>query len=81
MILVPCFYHQSLKIYCRNTSETYKNELKKIALLSLFQVPKGLPYFAVEFGLDGGFAHVIEEEQNFHHYFGKVRLKDTMENI
>ncbi|XP_068720114.1 CWF19-like protein 2 [Montipora capricornis] len=34
-------------------------------------VPKGLPYFSVEFGLDGGFAHVIEEEDLFPHYFGK----------
>uniref|UniRef100_A0A3B5MBB8 Cwf19-like C-terminal domain-containing protein n=1 Tax=Xiphophorus couchianus TaxID=32473 RepID=A0A3B5MBB8_9TELE len=35
-------------------------------------VPRGLPYFAVDFGLQGGFAHVIENEQKFPHYFGKV---------
>lgn len=34
-------------------------------------VPKGLPYFSVEFGLDGGFAHVIEDETLFPLYFGK----------
>lgn len=34
-------------------------------------VPRGLPYFAVDFGLQGGFAHVIENEQKFPHYFGK----------
>ncbi|KAJ8280442.1 hypothetical protein GJAV_G00054610 [Gymnothorax javanicus] len=34
-------------------------------------VPKGLPYFAVDFGLQGGFAHVIENEEKFPHYFGK----------
>ncbi|XP_028817732.1 CWF19-like protein 2 [Denticeps clupeoides] len=34
-------------------------------------VPKGLPYFSVDFGLQGGFAHVIENEQKFPHYFGK----------
>lgn len=34
-------------------------------------VPKGLPYFAVEFGTDGGFAHVIEDEALFPVYFGK----------
>ena len=34
-------------------------------------VPKGLPYFSVVFGLYGGFAHVIEEEELFQHYFGK----------
>ncbi|XP_028519021.1 CWF19-like protein 2 [Exaiptasia diaphana] len=37
----------------------------------LGSIPKGLPYFSVEFGLDGGFAHVIEEEHLFPHYFGK----------
>ncbi len=40
--------------------------------VSYTQVPKGLPYFAVEFGLDGGFAHVIENEDLVPHYFGKV---------
>ncbi|KAG5837086.1 hypothetical protein ANANG_G00235520 [Anguilla anguilla] len=34
-------------------------------------IPKGLPYFSVDFGLQGGFAHVIENEQKFPHYFGK----------
>ncbi|NXP85050.1 C19L2 protein, partial [Passerina amoena] len=34
-------------------------------------VPKGLPYFSVDFGLQGGFAHVIEDQHNFPHYFGK----------
>ncbi|KAJ8984559.1 hypothetical protein NQ317_006846 [Molorchus minor] len=28
-------------------------------------VPKGLPYFAVSFGMEEGFAHVIEDEQLF----------------
>lgn len=40
--------------------------------IAYLQVPKGLPYFAVEFGLDGGFAHVIENEDLIPHYFGKV---------
>ncbi|XP_005378078.1 PREDICTED: CWF19-like protein 2 [Chinchilla lanigera] len=34
-------------------------------------VPRGLPYFSVDFGLQGGFAHVIEDEHKFPHYFGK----------
>ncbi|XP_064433584.1 CWF19-like protein 2 isoform X2 [Mirounga angustirostris] len=34
-------------------------------------VPRGLPYFAVDFGLQGGFAHVIEDQRKFPHYFGK----------
>lgn len=34
-------------------------------------VPVGLPYFFVEFGLDGGYAHVIEDQAKFPHYFGR----------
>ncbi|MEE6472851.1 hypothetical protein FKM82_009744 [Ascaphus truei] len=34
-------------------------------------VPKGLPYFSVDFGLQGGFAHVVENQHKFPHYFGK----------
>ncbi|XP_011366436.1 CWF19-like protein 2 isoform X2 [Pteropus vampyrus] len=34
-------------------------------------VPKGLPYFSVDFGLQGGFAHVIEDQHKFPRYFGK----------
>uniref|UniRef100_A0A8C4R4H7 CWF19 like cell cycle control factor 2 n=1 Tax=Eptatretus burgeri TaxID=7764 RepID=A0A8C4R4H7_EPTBU len=37
-------------------------------------VPKGLPYFSVDFGLQGGFAHIIEDKQKFPHYFGKEVL-------
>jgi hypothetical protein len=35
-------------------------------------VPKGFPYFHVEFGLDGGFAHTIEDVEQFPANFGKV---------
>ncbi|XP_046566167.1 CWF19-like protein 2 [Haliotis rubra] len=34
-------------------------------------IPKGFPYFSVDFGLQGGFAHVIEDEQTFPSYFGR----------
>ncbi|CAH1268410.1 CWF19L2 [Branchiostoma lanceolatum] len=37
-------------------------------------VPKGLPYFSVDFGMQSGFAHVIEDEQIFPHYFGREIL-------
>uniref|UniRef100_A0A667GT69 CWF19-like protein 2 n=1 Tax=Lynx canadensis TaxID=61383 RepID=A0A667GT69_LYNCA len=37
-------------------------------------VPRGLPYFSVDFGLQGGFAHVIEDQHKFPHYFGKVTV-------
>ncbi|XP_029303044.1 CWF19-like protein 2 [Cottoperca gobio] len=42
-------------------------------------VPRGLPYFAVDFGLQGGFAHVIENEQKFTHYFGKEVVGGMMD--
>ena len=38
----------------------------------IWQVPKGFPYFSVDFGLQGGFAHVIEDEKDFPFYFGRV---------
>ena len=34
-------------------------------------LPTGLPYFFVEFGTDGGFGHIIENQDKFPHYFGK----------
>ena len=34
-------------------------------------VPPGFPYFAVDFGISGGYAHVIEDKAKFPHYFGK----------
>ena len=34
-------------------------------------IPIGLPYFFVDFGLDGGYAHVIEDTEKFPHYFAK----------
>lgn len=42
-------------------------------------VPRGLPYFAVDFGLQGGFAHVIENEHKFPHYFGKEIVGGMMD--
>ena len=38
------------------------------------KIPAGLPYFAVDFGLSGGFAHVIEDERQFPDYFGREIL-------
>uniref|UniRef100_A0A672FEF7 CWF19-like protein 2 n=1 Tax=Salarias fasciatus TaxID=181472 RepID=A0A672FEF7_SALFA len=42
-------------------------------------VPRGLPYFAVDFGLQGGYAHVIENEQKFPRYFGKEVVGGMMD--
>lgn len=35
-------------------------------------IPKGLPYFWVDFGMDPGFAHVIEDQQLFPRNFAEV---------
>ena len=35
-------------------------------------IPKGLPYFFVDFGMQPGFAHVIEDEQRFPNSFAQV---------
>ncbi|CAC5398373.1 CWF19-like protein 2 homolog,CWF19-like protein 2 [Mytilus coruscus] len=37
-------------------------------------IPKGFPYFCVDFGNEGGFAHVIEDERSFPYYFGREIL-------
>lgn len=38
-------------------------------------VPKGLPYFFVDFAMDPGYAHVIEDEQDFPHNFAQVSVQ------
>lgn len=35
-------------------------------------IPKGLPYFWVNFGTEQGFAHVIEEQDRFPNNFAQV---------
>uniref|UniRef100_A0A7S4KQA5 Cwf19-like C-terminal domain-containing protein n=1 Tax=Guillardia theta TaxID=55529 RepID=A0A7S4KQA5_GUITH len=40
--------------------------VKKLAT----KIPKHMPYFSVEFGLQGGFAHVVENERKFPKTFG-----------
>lgn len=37
-------------------------------------VPKGLPYFFVDFGMQSGYAHVIEDNRLFPTNFGQVRM-------
>ena len=44
--------------------DTHQKELRR-------SIPRGFSYFSVEFGLDGGYAHVIENEGKFPSYFGK----------
>lgn len=38
-------------------------------------IPTGFPYVCVEFGLDGGFAHVIEDEEKFSRTFARVIVR------
>lgn len=35
-------------------------------------IPKSLPYFSVDFGMQGGYAHVIEDEKMFPNNFAEV---------
>lgn len=37
-------------------------------------IPKGLPYFWVNFGMDNGFAHVIEDQNQFPSNFAQVNI-------
>ncbi|EDV24499.1 uncharacterized protein TRIADDRAFT_25069, partial [Trichoplax adhaerens] len=56
-------------------SDTEWSQNKKLISFSeaklTHSIPKGFPYFAVEFELNGGFAHVIEDEDLFPYYFGQ----------
>ncbi len=38
-------------------------------------IPQGFPYFFVEFGIDSGYVHVVEQEAKFSRYFGRVEIK------
>lgn len=42
-------------------------------------IPKGLPYFSVSFGLDEGYAHVIEDEQLFPKNFAQEIIGGMMD--
>lgn len=42
-------------------------------------IPRGLPYFWVHFGMNFGFAHVIEEQQNFRNNFAQEIIGGLLE--
>lgn len=52
--------------------------LKQKSLLE--SIPKGLPYFWVQFGMDSGYAHVIEDEERFPDNFAFVSSISTIVN-
>lgn len=67
--LLPAYYKKAI-MDCdvewaqnKKVVDTKKKGLRK-------SIPQGLPYFSVEFGTDGGYAHVIEDERLFKKYFG-----------
>lgn len=68
--LAPIYFKKAIQ-----ESDTEWSQNKKVVDLSKktirHAVPKGFPFFSVDFGLQGGFAHVIEDEQVFPRYFGK----------
>ncbi|ESO90638.1 hypothetical protein LOTGIDRAFT_191734 [Lottia gigantea] len=68
--LAPIYFKKAIQ-----DTETEWAQNKKLVDLSKkdirHSVPKGFPYFAVDFGLQGGFAHVIEDEHRFPTYFGQ----------
>ncbi len=39
-----------------------------------------MPYFTVDFGLDNGYAHVIENDESFPDYFAKVICESLSES-
>lgn len=34
-----------------------------------------MPYFTVDFGLDNGYAHIIEDDESFPEHFAKVNIE------
>ncbi|XP_060068862.1 CWF19-like protein 2 [Ylistrum balloti] len=68
--LAPIYFKKAIQ-----ESETEWSQNIKVVDLSQKNIrraiPKGFPFFSVDFGLQGGFAHVIEDENVFPKYFGK----------
>jgi len=67
--MLPMYYQKAIQ----ECETEWTNNVKLVKLKDrniARSVPKGLPYFHVDFGLDNGFAHVIEEEENWNRRFG-----------
>jgi len=67
--MLPMYYQKAIQ-ECEtewsNNKKLVKLKEKNIAR----NIPRGLPYFHVDFGMDMGFAHVIEEEEDWNRRFG-----------
>ncbi|XP_046751822.1 CWF19-like protein 2 [Diprion similis] len=62
--LAPIYFKKAL-LECETEWSTNKKVIDLSAKNVRKSIPKGLPYFAVDFGMEGGFAHVIEDEEMF----------------
>jgi len=67
--MLPMYYQKAIQ-----ECETEWSDNKKLVKLKekniARNIPRGLPYFHVDFGLDMGFAHVIEDEADWNKRFG-----------
>ncbi|KAI3413488.1 hypothetical protein GPALN_010978 [Globodera pallida] len=65
--LAPIYFKKAIMESEKEWSDNKKLiDLAKLSRNSVRgAIPKGFPYFAVNFGLQPGFAHVIEDEQKF----------------
>uniref|UniRef100_A0A914DA91 Cwf19-like protein C-terminal domain-containing protein n=1 Tax=Acrobeloides nanus TaxID=290746 RepID=A0A914DA91_9BILA len=67
-----------IKAIMESDREEGESDNKKLLDLSKYKtpdirsaVPKGFPFFAVDFGLQAGYAHVIEDDSRFPSYFAQ----------
>lgn len=67
--MLPMYYQKAIQECETEWSDNVKLVKLKDRNISR-NIPKGLPYFHVDFGLDNGFAHVIEDEENWNRRFG-----------
>jgi len=67
--MLPMYYQKAIQECETEWSDNVKLVKLKDKNISR-NIPKGLPYFHVDFGLDNGFAHVIEDEENWNRRFG-----------
>ena len=67
--MLPMYYQKAIQECESEWSDNIKLVKLKDRNISR-SIPKGLPYFHVDFGLDNGFAHVIEEEEQWNKRFG-----------
>ncbi|KAJ1479514.1 CwfJ C-terminus 2-domain-containing protein-like protein [Baffinella frigidus] len=68
----PMYFKKALS-ECENEWDAQNKQIidtKGVKKLSS-KIPRHMPYFSVEFGLQGGFAHVVENEQKFSKAFGR----------